>query len=539
MKKVFNDKYLIGLWVLTAIALAFFVGHYYDIIIDVGREVYYPAQILKGKVLYKDLFNIYGPFSYLFNAGIFKVFGAKLTSLYGAGIISSFLIVTGIYLIAKRFLSSFLSFSLGFLIIASGICSPLIFNFTFPYSWAMVYGLVCFLFSLYFLLKSEENNKFIYLSAFLAGISACNKYEFLLFGVFVLIFAFTKSIKTGFKSVAAFSAVPFVSFGILGAQGLKIPALIYTLKITSKMAKSQTIAYFYQNVGIFYHKKTLPFLLISFIKTAVPFTGMLYGAFVFDKKKWVLPFFAILSAIIASFSSNTVFFFVPLLLVILSLFSVKNFKENRALFILVISALCVSIKFFWGLLEGSYGTYVLGILLTAFFALFFRYVPQKYEKTAGIFILIYSVLITMSYSLFSAGLQFKQIVTQPILVRKDLAQSTTELLDYIQTKTKPTDRVVVLPEGLMINFLAKRPSDDWYNSLIPLYIEVFGEDKIIEHFKETQPEYIIFNNQTTKDYGFSYICKDYALEFCSFVNQNYTQAAVFSNGFNYLVYKLK
>ena len=73
-----KNKYLISIIFLTIIAIWITYAHNIHPIIDCGREVYYPQEILNGKVLYKDLFNIYGPFAYLFNAFLYKIF----TKLY-------------------------------------------------------------------------------------------------------------------------------------------------------------------------------------------------------------------------------------------------------------------------------------------------------------------------------------------------------------------------------------------------------------------------------------------------------------------------
>lgn len=103
MKEILNDnKYLIILWVLCIAGLIFFTGHYNGILIDFGREVYYPERLLEGKILYKDLFNIYGPLSYQINAVLYKIFGAKLSTLYAAGAVCSLLTVSGVYLIAQK-----------------------------------------------------------------------------------------------------------------------------------------------------------------------------------------------------------------------------------------------------------------------------------------------------------------------------------------------------------------------------------------------------------------------------------------------------
>ena len=53
------------------------------------------------------------------------------------------------------------------------------------------------------------------------------------------------------------------------------------------------------------------------------------------------------------------------------------------------------------------------------------------------------------------------------------------------------------------------------------------------------PEYIVFSNLSMKDYYFQYICNDYALGFCGFVNQNYTQESVIDKDFRYMIFKRK
>lgn len=94
-----------------------------------------------------------------------------------------------------------------------------------------------------------------------------------------------------------------------------------------------------------------------------------------------------------------------------------------------------------------------------------------------------------------------------------LAKSTNEVISFITQNTKQNDRIVIFPEGLMINFLTDRKSDDYYNSMLPLYTESFGEEKIVEHFENNKPEYFILTNENMKDYGFNNICNDYAFDY--------------------------
>ena len=57
-----------------------------------------------------------------------------------------------------------------------------------------------------------------------------------------------------------------------------------------------------------------------------------------------------------------------------------------------------------------------------------------------------------------------------------IGNSINSLVEYIQNNTREEDKVLVYPEGLSINVMCNRDSDNKFYSLIPLYIETFGED---------------------------------------------------------------
>lgn len=473
-----------------------FLGHYSGWLIDFGREVYYPERILQGDVLYKDLFNIYGPLAYQINAVLYKIFGAKLSTLFGAGAVCSLLTVTGVYLLANRYMSKFLSFSLGLFTIAVGVTTTSIFNFHFPYSWAVLYGLIAFIYSLYFI-KDK-----LWLSALLAGVCVTCKYDFALYAVVILFVIFRQK---DWKALLSFISVPVVSFGILFLQGLQISDIINSLTIVKDMAKTKTLTYFYQNSGIYFHPKALLADLILFLKFAIPFGGILFGV---HKDKKIITIISFILAVIF-FDARTMFGFLPLLL-----FGAIWFKNFN---LLTISVLLVSAKVFWVLIMGSYGTYYVSLLLIALLPL----LPRRFDKAVGIYFILLSIFIFgINLSGHSANLPNK-------------------IVQYVSENTKPTDKVVILPEGMTINFLSHRQSDGFYNSLLPLYVETFGEDKIIEHYNQNKPEYIILNNLNMRDYYFEYICKDYALEFCGFIQENYELADVIDDGYRYSIFMLK
>ena len=547
MKDFFKENILLFiLLILCLFWLFIYAGHYSGILIDFGREVYYPQEILNGKVLYKDLFNIYGPLSYQINAILYKLFGAKLSTLYGAGICTSLLTISGIYLIGQKFLSKTLSCIIGFFTFSVGILTTSIFNFHFPYSWAVIYGLIAFLFSLYFLLNYTENKdgKNLYISSFLAGFAITCKYDFLLFALIVLFFIIKSK---NWKALLCFCFMPLLSFGTLFLQGLRLNDLINSLLITSQMAKSKTLTYFYQNSGIYFNPKAILTDFILLLKFAIPVCAMFYGKYLADKKRVPAIILSVIGCLFFVFTFNVKYSlgFLPILLLVflgIEIFNitVKKTKFDLKLIILLTSALAVCAKVFWVLLLGSYGNYYVSVALIAFFAFIFKYFPKNFESVAGNLVILMSLLCIFT-NVSTINFTNNKISTQKgtIYTQKSYATSTNKLIEYLKTQTNMDDKVVIFPEGMTVNFLADRKSDDFYNSLLPLYIETFGEERIIEHYKKEMPEYIILNNLDMKDYYFRYICQDYALRFCEFVNNNYNLENIIDNEFRYLIFKRK
>ena len=71
-----------------------------------------------------------------------------------------------------------------------------------------------------------------------------------------------------------------------------------------------------------------------------------------------------------------------------------------------------------------------------------------------------------------------------IYTNRYYGDSSSELINFVNQNTDKNDKIVIFPEGMTINFLTERKSDDYYNSLLPLYVETFGEEKLIDHYKK-------------------------------------------------------
>ncbi len=543
MKKFFiEQKGLILLWALCAIALLFFCGHYNSILFDIGREVYYPERIIEGKVLYKDLFNIYGPFSYLFNALLYKIFSPHLNTLYFSGIMCSFAIISGIYLISKKFLSEFLSVSLGIFTIATGVCATHLFNYTLPYSYGMLYGTVALLYSLWAVIKYNEENRteFLYLAGLLGGICISCKYDFLIYGLILFILSlFSKNKKIILNFITCIIFVPVICGVILFFQGLGINDIINASAEIKHLMAAQSLKYFYTNQGIYFSIKVLPVWIINFIKTSLIFC-LLAGGIKLTKNHKIIGYSLVtLGAFILFIIINpATFVFLAPLTVITAAVLFKKIKNQPALIWLLLGTLSVSIKCFWIMISLNYGNYVLPLLLCTFFAIMFLYVDKKYEKAIAIGILALSInYVLLSYT--TKMFLNTEIKTDRGTIYTNSAEgdSINSLIAGLQQSNAKS--AVIYPEGLVINFLTGIKSDDYYNSMLPLYIESMGEDKFINSAKSNKPEYIIFNNKSTAEYGANIIGEDFAQDFKIYVLENYELVEDMDNNFRNLVFHIK
>jgi len=540
MKKYVEDlKYYLPLCLLLLLVFIFTWAHQGHIIIDSGREVYYPLRILDGSILYKNLFNIYGPFAYLCNAFLFKMFGIKLSIIYLSGFFTATCIITIIYLISRLFFEKLLSFSISVFSIIIGCFSFYIFNYIFPYSFCMTYGLLACLISLYLLILFVKNNNlyFFYISTFFAGIAISNKYEFIPYCLIYLILLFYK--KVNLKNIILgffiFLSVPILCFEILFYQGLTLSDLYNNLKDIYYMSQTVTLKFFYTISGLIFKKPTLGILIRNFIKTSVPF-ALIYGGIYYYPKFRIKSVIALFLGVIfgLKFVSESTFVFLPFLLVILFCVFYKKTSLDSKIFSFAI--LLMSLKVFWSTTLNSYGVFFIPVLLIALIT----YFKKDFQKTVFIYLLILSVGFTY------LNINFRKEKNIPIVSEKGLMyvqkvydKTAQDVVDYINKNTKPSDKILILPEGLFFNFLTGRKSDDYYNSFLPLYVETFGEERLIDSIKQNKPDYIFIHNFPTSNYYFKSICKDYGLSVCEFINNEYTPKDLLLNDFTVYIFSKK
>lgn len=287
-----------SLFLIFSYFVLVFGGHLAHVIIDFGREAYFPYAMLKGKILYKDLFNVYGPLGYQLNALLYKIFGASLNTLRIAGVLNSLVIVYLFYAITRQFSSRTISWGVTVFLMVTCVADPLTFNYIFPYAYSMDYAFGAFLFSILFLILYFKQSKeiFIPLSWFFVGVSLASKYDYFLYIIlFAVLTAYLihkqkLNLKYGAYSLLSFLSVPCVCFLILFLQGLTFSDFLNSLAILKAYVTTDSLKYFYLHSGGLYPQwHNLIAGAVAFLKFVPAFLillGILY--FSFKKNKLIL-----------------------------------------------------------------------------------------------------------------------------------------------------------------------------------------------------------------------------------------------------------
>ena len=511
-----NLKYNWQLILFNAIILLTFIigyGHFGDIMVDSFREAYIPSEIIKGQVLYKNIFTIYAPFSYLFNALLFKIFGVHLSVLYGAGLCATYGILNIVFAIANKFMNKTYSLSIVLFIISVSVLSPNVFNFYFPYSYGILYGILFILASIYFALKDKFQ-----LSYLMYSFAICCKYEFVF--LLPLLFYVTRT-KDLWKNILAL-ILPFViTYTPLFIMGVSLSDIITSFQIILSMSSTKTIYWFYSVMGLTFRWELIPIYIINFLKIFIPLLFMYYF------RSWWLILLTTIYFYFVVTPELFIYTFPLILILLVRKFSIINHEK----LFFVLASLLVSMKIFFAETLMSYGVFFIPFALISIFLL----IPPRFKKPLFIIILICALNFGIKNSITLASKNIKIQTERGIIYTSE--KSVLETINYIRNNTSGTDKIIIYPECLAINFMTGRKSDNKFYSLIPLYVETFGEELITKRIDFIKPEYIVISNYNTSNYYYSYFGQDYAGEIYNYILKNYSLEKEFGKKLMFMIYK--
>lgn len=556
-----TDKKFIYLLLIFFVFLFIYWGRFGDFIVDCGREAYIPyAMADLNKVLFKDIICIYGPVPYYLNAVIVKLFGASLNTMYFIGVFLSCIFLFGLYDFAKCFLKEYLTFIYSLIILFVCILNPSISNYIFPYSYAIVYALVFAVFHLIFMFKfvtSAERSdsrapKYLCISAFFISLCLLSKLDFLpcILPLLLITFKYRKTLdfKAFIRVLISFLIPFFIVVFILIFQKVSLQNLIFNFKMISNMAHSPSLEYFYTVcTGYFFDfKKTFMFVPQFLSLSLILLIAGISGYFV---SKINNNLFKIFAYFLIGFTTLALFFrfelvrytflYLPLLVFIFFIlkciiFAFKKFKkpmlavsgDDTIMYFFILFSILFSLKTLFGLFHELYGVFYLPFILLSFMisvVLIFKHhkiiIGHVFEKVGIIIIFLFSI---QNFLLFFGEKTAPVKTPAGIIYTENFsANAYNRAFDFLQKSVKPDETILVLPEGLIYNFILKKESLFFNTSFTPLDFDAYGDKYLARELLLYKPKYIIWVLRSYEDYGKTFLCKDFGQKFCKVLYENY------------------
>ena len=536
---------LAGLYALAAGLLAISWRRWPDVIVDFGRELYVPWRMVEGDSLYLDIAYFNGPLSPYVNSTAFSIFGTSVTTIVFLNCIILLLLTTLLYFLLNRIcqirtaLVACVVFLIGFAFSHTSTIGN--YNYICPYSHEMTHG-IFLTFCMLTLLFSHyiERRTCQMLVGLLWGCVFLGKAELFVASSAMLIAAYTfqaVSRKYSFLTTAtryAFTIsgalLPVIAFYFLLRQNLDIATAgqgiagtwywIFNSDVTSEV--------FYDRItGTDQPIVNLINVMISFASVvAIIFCCQFVEQWRDGNQKLALAKAIGMIGLVAWLNDGLFplviharalpIIAISLLVFILMQYWKTNDVKSRPLYGLVIS---------WTMLGGAlllkmplnstmthYG-FVLAMPMTILaVAICLEWLPSKLCGATGgktcfnvLCLLIVVDLVGVSAMTATNFLSKSNYIGQGNDVlyasKQRGAVHVADALRYLTNNTNASDTVVVLPEGVMINYMTRRASSTQYVNLCPPELAMYGEANIRQTLANDPSDWIVLVNKDVREYG--------------------------------------
>ena len=539
-----------------------------DLIVDYGQQLYLPWQLSEGKVLYRDLDYLFGPFSAYLHALLFKIFepGIMILAWFNLGVVAalSFLI----YKLFEYFSDSLTATltTLAFLgIFAFGqYAGGGNFNFVCAYSYELAHGVfLSFLILWIFTLTLERPTRLkLILIGLLTGLVYLTKPEtFLAIAtalVLGLYFLFKKQnlsknllwLFLGAFLTPSILTTIYFSFQAPFSQALTYIFLPWFHVIGSSISDSPLYRWI---LGTDYLGKNIWKMFYYFFLT----TGFCLGLILLDRglesfsKKTSLAGWGLSLLLVSSlglwYNLFPIFELTRSLPIIVLVYSIFLFFEiskspsgvsNRRLGILVFSifSLVLLFKMFFHAQVSHYGfalalpaTLVLILILTHEIPkqASINLKPHKVYRPVAITIVAIFIGLHIQFQYNSYSLKGQPIGKGPdtlidyhsFLNPRGIIFNTA--IDFIQKETPKGAQFVAIPGSIMLNYMTRRESPLKYIYLNPAVFQLIGDYQINEDLQKIRPPYIVLVEQKFHQHGQTDFGKDFGRHLLQWIHENY------------------
>ncbi len=505
-----------------------FYGKTGNMLIDFSREAYIPYQILNKEKLTTDIFLIYGPFGYIFNSILYKLFNVNINVLINLSYILSFFSLIIFYFISQKFLEKKESVILSILFISASIFSNSTFSYTLPYSYSTLWAYFGSYVAYFLYLKNMQKTLFLTL-----GFIAINKIElFIPLAIFFISFEIFEKKLINIKKIFFMFIFPAIITMYFLIEKIPINSIYTNLFYIKKMISTNAINHLYKSIGVYLQKEYILNTSIIFLTIIT----ILTLSYILYKKKYKYFSTAIIFTSLLFINLNNLFNLVIIAIFFISICLHKKHKLNKIDLTLIIFSTILNLKSITKINPLCYTNFGYIFAILTLYVLLKKISDKKWLYN---FFLIFTILITIiNFKYYANNPKFKTKTNQNILLKKNDNVLFDKTNEYISKNIKPNENFIVVPEGQLFNLIHKKPWKYYNSTFTPLDFETFGEANIIKKLKENKTDYIIFYPRNTKEYGAQTICFDYGVNFCTYIMDNYYRAIIIEHGHKVLIFKI-
>jgi len=547
-------------------------GKWPDVLVDFGRELYIPWQLSEGKILYTDIAFFNGPFSQYWNSIWFRLLGPSLRTLVFCNLAVLAAIILLLYHVLKKVAHrwSAVAGCLAFILLfAFAQFVPVgNYNYICPYSHEITHGLALSLAAVAGVWGCRRGGLPSVAGAGLAlGLAFLTKAEVFVAGAASAVMALALmiwSLRPGAPRALAmggtflgFAALPpLLAFLALWRFVPPDRALAGTLGSWIAMGNSKltNLKFYREGMGTsdvwgsfalmarwtgWYALILLPAALLSLALrakgrhawiSAVVLLGVGWPLWAMRRDiEWVnavRPLPLVVLAAAAVFAVRLV--------------HVRHDPRQRDLMIrrlsLLVLAFMLLLKMILRARIGRYG-FVLAMPATLIMVVtLLDWVPRAIERFGGASQHFRWAALGM---LVVSSLVYLYDVQRPLFDRKNVWVGSGADAFLADPRGMEVNRVIrldssfskdatvlVMPEGVMINYLARRRNPTPYTNFMPPEVIFFGEDHIVESLQANPPDFIVVIPKDTSEYGYRSFALDYGQEIGRWVDRNYRLVSI-------------
>lgn len=537
-------------------------------LIDFGRELYIPWQLIEGKTLFADVSYFNGPLSPYLNALAFRLFGPSLTTLLGVNLTVFVVVVALLYWVLLRLGGRWAALlgGLVFLVVfgladLTGLGN---YNFIAPYSHEMTHGtlLSLGLLAALFGFLERGDRRCLLISGFLLGLIFLTKAEFL---VAAMAAAGSALLADYWIHRRPLSVLLRQSL-LFGSVTLVPPVLALTLLVTSVplstaltgvfgswahvSAQGLTDLPFYQrSAGIHDLSDSLQRIFVWsswYLIALYPALRMARRPSIGWRRSWRVAtstLWAALSVVAAWTLLDPSDLPRPLPFVLLlgtailvrGLSRVKRSgrpgSQSAALLVTSVFALLLLLKIFFATRFNQYG-FALAMPATMVFVVYLlAAVPEWIDRRGGSAAVFRAAAMAFLATIALGCLQVSALsYARKSLTLGDASDAfratpdavvVQRLLPWLDANLGEKETLAVLPEGVMLNYLLRRENPTSFINFIPPEFLMFGQEAIVRAFENSPPDVVVLIKRNALEYGYPTIGDGYGEGLMAWVQENY------------------